>query len=132
MTYQIMYYGGLITFLVFLAVAVFLFFYLRIDKTFGNLTGITAKKNIKRIRESGKQEYVKDGNPSGEIRVKHGKTTTKLVMEPAKVAPPPASETTLLTNFAVEQETTLLVQPTTNTGFRTVINVLIANSQERI
>ncbi|MGN0431296.1 MAG: hypothetical protein ACI4EQ_02970 [Lachnospiraceae bacterium] len=133
MNYQIMYYGGLVTFLLFLIISVVLFFAFNIGKIIGILSGYSAKKNIKKIRENSKKEMDAVALPVQAIAVKHGKTTTKLISDPAihQITKAVGQETTLLMNLDEVQETTLLVNQTVR-EFRMVIDVLIANSKERI
>ena len=52
--YNIMFYGGLILALVFLAASVEIFFLMKIPKAFGIVTGKTARKEIEEIRSGGK------------------------------------------------------------------------------
>lgn len=133
MNYQIMYYGGLVTFLLFLVISVVLFFAFNIGKTIGSLSGYSAQKNIKKIRESGKKETVTTGALVQAVTVKHGKTTTKLISDSTMQQPvqEEGQETTLLMSVNDVQETTLLINQTVK-EFRMVIDVLVANSQERI
>ena len=51
--YNIMFYGGLILALVFLAASVAIFFLMKIPKAFGIVTGKTARKEIEEIRSGG-------------------------------------------------------------------------------
>ncbi len=133
MNYQLMYYGGLVAFLLFFVISVVLFFVFNIGKTIGSLSGYSAQKNIKKIREGSKKETVRTGALVQAVTVKHGKTTTKLTSDSTTQMPnqEEGQETTLLMNVNEVQETTLLINQTIN-GFRMVIDVLIANSQERI
>ena len=133
MNYQMIYYGGLVTFLLFLVISVVLFFVFNIGKTIGDLSGYTAQKNIKKIREGSKKETFRTGALIQTVTVKHGKTTTKLISDSTTQRPvqEEGQETTLLMNVNEVQETTLLINQTVH-GFRMVIDVLIANSQERI
>lgn len=118
MSYQIMFYGGLAAFLLFLVITVFLFFYLRIADVIGNLSGITAKRNIRKIRNEGqsgkgKSPAQKDEFQNfDEIKTKRGKTTSRLVTKQ-------------------DNNTTLLVQNKTG-GFQKTIDIVFVHSEERI
>ena len=121
MIYQLLFYVGLISFLLFLTITLFLFFYLRITETIGTLSGMTAKRNIKKIHDRGQM-----GHPAGkrleagihesggEIKAKRGRTTAKLIMESGEAGH--GQETTLLQEFF----------------FQKIIDIVIVHSQERI
>lgn len=136
MNYQILFYVGLICFLLFFVITLFLFFYFRIIETVGNLSGITAKRNMKKIREAGQEGKSAGGmqrgranETSGEIKVKRGKTTTKLILGQNETGR--AEDTTLLKENFPGQETTLLA-PGQILGFQKIIDIVIVHSQERI
>ncbi len=83
--YEICFYGGLTLAIVFFIVSVILFIVLKIPKVMGELTGKTAKKNIKEMKEGGltkdsisKKEQAKYYNQgSGKITVREGISTAK-------------------------------------------------------
>lgn len=52
-TYEICYYGGMIAAIVLLIVTIVLFFVLKIPRVIGELTGLTARKGVKTIKEKG-------------------------------------------------------------------------------
>lgn len=77
MLYEIMYYGGMIMALIMLIVSVLLFVKLNIIKIIGDITGITAKKTIKNMRENNE----KTGNKSymtSKINIERGTITEKI------------------------------------------------------
>ncbi len=136
MNYQILFYMGLICFLLFFIITLFLFFYFRIIETVGTLSGITAKRNMKKIRDAGQEgksageiQRGRTNETSGEIKVKRGKTTTKLILGQNETVR--AEETTLLKENFLSKETTLLA-PGQIHGFQKIIDIVIVHSQERI
>ena len=64
MIYNLMFYGGLVLFILFLIATVALFFYLKIPKALGVITGQTQKKAIEEIRAGGRASTSKRGKGS--------------------------------------------------------------------
>lgn len=128
MTYEVYRYiflGGLILACLFLALAVVLFFVLKIPRVIGDLTGATARKAIEDIRNQNEESGTKSYKPSAVNRergkitekmtrsgklVKHpsagigGHITAKISTQELDVEMLPADETTVLVN----EETTVL------------------------
>lgn len=81
--YEICFYGGLILAIIFFIVSVVLFIVLKIPKAIGDLTGRTAKKSIKEMKDGAstkesvaKKEQAKYYNQStGKIKVREGVST---------------------------------------------------------
>lgn len=78
MSYRIMFYGGLVSFLLLFLLALFLFFYLKIGKTIGNLSGLSARRNIRKSgdKHQTSRENMRNGGSresSGEIKAKREK-----------------------------------------------------------
>lgn len=133
---QVLFYVGLISFLLFLTITLFLFFYLRIIETIGTLSGMTAKRNIKKIhdmgqkdRQAGRRPEVRSYEASGEIKAKRGRTTAKLILESREAVQ--NQETTLLQEGFQGQDTTLLESGQIQ-SFQKIIDIVIVHSQERI
>lgn len=128
MTYEVYRYiflGGLILACLFLALAVALFFVLKIPRVIGDLTGATARKAIEDIRNQNEETGTKTYKPSA-VNRERGKITEKMTRSGKLVKHPtagmgghitakistqeldtemlPADETTVLTN----EETTVL------------------------
>lgn len=82
MANEIMYYGGMITAIVFGVLAVILFFALHIYSVIGDFTGITAKRRIRKLKDEGsgraKSKLSAIRNNTSNILVRHNKTTSKL------------------------------------------------------
>lgn len=133
MSYRIMFYGGLILFLLFFLLALFLFFYLKIGKAIGNLSGLSAKRNIRKNgdkNQTSKENLRNGGNRenSGEIKVKRGRTTTKLTHKDSGM--PVAEETTLLVNDL--PETVNIRSEQKNGSFLKTLDIVIVHSKEKI
>ncbi len=83
--YEICFYGGLVLAILLLIVSVVLFIVLKIPKVIGDLTGRSAKKSIKEMKEGAatkesvaKKEQAKYYNQSsGQIKVREGISTAK-------------------------------------------------------
>lgn len=83
--YEICFYGGLVLAILLLIVSVVLFIVLKIPKVIGDLTGRSAKKSIKEMKEgaatkesASKKEQAKYYNQSsGQIKVREGISTAK-------------------------------------------------------
>lgn len=77
MLYEIMYYGGMIIAIIMLIVSVLLFVKLNIIKIIGDITGITAKKTIKSMRENNEKTGTKSYMTS-KINIERGTITKKI------------------------------------------------------
>ena len=80
MTYEVfrfIYIGGLIAAVIMLFVAVFLFFYFKIPKVIGDLTGANARKAIENIRNQNENKRDKSQGLS-DINRDRGKITEKI------------------------------------------------------
>lgn len=80
MTYEVfrfIYIGGLIAAVIMLFVAVFLFFYFKIPKVIGDLTGANARKAIENIRNQNENKGDKSQGLS-DINRERGKLTEKI------------------------------------------------------
>ncbi len=76
-TYEWMYYGGIAGGITFFALSVIIFVKYQIHRVIGELSGRTAKKNIRKIEAEYKaKDYTK--KTTGEILVKKGETTDQL------------------------------------------------------
>lgn len=82
MTNEIMYYGGMITAILFGILSIVLFFVLHIYAVVGDLTGITAKRRIKKLKDDGngqaKGKLVAIRNNTSKVLVRRNRTTIKL------------------------------------------------------
>lgn len=76
-TYRYIYMGGLIMAIIMLLLALFLFFYFKIPKVIGDLTGATARKAIENIRNQNESSGDKTHGPS-DINKERGKLTDKI------------------------------------------------------
>lgn len=64
--YKACYYGGMVAAILLLVVTIILFFVLKIPKVFGELTGSSARKEVKSLKEKGVRK-----NPDGKNEPKH-------------------------------------------------------------
>lgn len=133
MSYRIMFYGGLVSFLLFFLLVLFLFFYLRIGKTIGNLSGLSARRNIRKSgdkHQTSRENVHNGGNreSNGEIKAKRGKTTAKLTHEDGGM--PLAEETTLLVKDLAEE---VSIRPDQKNGsFIKTLDVVSVHAKEKI
>lgn len=98
MTNEIMFYGGIAGAVLFGIGAVILFFVFRIYAVFGELTGIKAKRSIRKIQQEGyerksKRHTIREN--TDRIVSKRGKTTVKLQPK-AEVPKTDDNQTTVL------------------------------------
>lgn len=81
MANEILYYGGMIAAVIFGILAVLLFFILHIYFVIGDLTGITAKRRIRKLRNEGnidkKNKISSIRNNTSKILVRHNKAISK-------------------------------------------------------
>ncbi|MGN0342800.1 MAG: hypothetical protein ACI4DO_08400 [Roseburia sp.] len=111
MRYEILYYGGIIGAVITGVCSMVLFWIFKIYRILGNVTGLTAKRSIKKLKEQGlDEEHSKSSaihNNTSKMMVKHGKTTTKLRHTTGRLSDRKQSEeaTTLLSD---SNATTLL------------------------
>lgn len=155
--YKIMYYGGMGLAIVMFIASILLFIKLRIYKVVGDITGITAKKAIKEIRENNLKSGVKTYKTS-RINSERGKVTERIQslqqiavsendMDPKEITEeltseettllrnPGGQETTLLQNPEVEgysNETTVLSEQQVENYFNLEVDIMIVNTYESI
>lgn len=155
--YKIMYYGGMGLAIVMFIASILLFIKLRIYKVVGDITGITAKKAIKEIRENNLKSGVKTYKTS-RINSERGKVTERIQslqqiavsendMDPKEITEeltsekttllqnPGVQETTLLQNPEVEgysNETTVLSEQQVENYFNLEVDIMIVNTYESI
>lgn len=115
MTNEILYYGGIIITVAFGILSIVLFFKLHIYAVIGELTGVTAKKGIKRLKDEGNTGVKKKGfairNNTSKILVRRSRNSSKLnrsqkLEEETTVLRKEEGETTVLQQK--EEETTVL------------------------
>lgn len=125
MIYQMMFYGGIVASTLLLLLLVLLFWKSGIYQIVCNLSGITAKRTIHRIEQTGSADLPKEKKKS--VRVRSGETTQKL--SPAEKT---AEETTVLAvgeTTILESETTLLQG---ETAFVMMTDIMEIHSEEVI
>lgn len=117
---QMMFYGGIIGAVLFGIGAIILFFVFRIYAVIGELTGITAKRSIKKIQKEGyegKSKIRAIRENTDKIVPKRGRTTGRLqpkenIEDQTTLLEQEIEEQTTLLNQQVEDKTTVLDQTT--------------------
>lgn len=120
MTNEIMFYGGIAGAVLFGIGAVILFFVFRIYAVLGELTGITAKRSIRKIQKEGyegksKRHTIREN--TDRIVSKRGKTTVKLHPKSKNQKEENNHETddrTVVLNQMANEQTTVLNQDNNN------------------
>lgn len=124
---EIMFYGGVISAILFGIGAIILFFVLRIHAVIGELTGITAKRSIRRLQKEGYGEHSKNRSireNTDQIVARRGKTTGKL--KPGREK----DETTLLQQEKQIEQTTVLQK--SQFWFEVVEEVMVTHSDVEV
>lgn len=120
MANEIMFYGGMIGAVLFGIGAVILFFVFRIYAVIGELTGITAKRSIRKIQKEGyegKSKIRAIRENTDKIVTKRGRTTGKLQPKTKKqmaVDNQKVNDETIVLNQKVNDETIVLNQKSEN------------------
>lgn len=115
---EIMFYGGMIAAILFGVGAIILFFVFRIYAVIGELTGITAKRSIRKIQKEGyegksKMRAIREN--TDEIVTKRGRTTRRLQpKEQVALDNQNVKDETVVLNQNSEDETTVLHQNVNN------------------
>lgn len=122
-----MFYGGIVGAVLFGIGAVILFFVFRIYAVIGELTGVTAKRSIKKIQKEGyegKSKIRAIRENTDKIVPKRGRTTGRL--QPKENI----DEQTTLLEQGMEDQTTVLNQP--QIRFEMEEDVVVTHTEERI
>lgn len=158
MANEIMFYGGIAGAVLFGIGAIILFFVFRIHTVIGELTGITAKRSIRKIqkegyegqskiraiRENTDQIVAKRGRTTGRLQPKtnkqialekaniHDETVVlnQTLDEQTTVLNQGIDEQTTVLNQGIEEETTVLQQP--QIQFEVEEDVVVTHTEERI
>lgn len=125
---KIMFYGGMISAILFGIGAIILFLVLRIHAVIGELSGITAKRSIRRLQKEGYGEHSKKRSireNTDQIVARRGKTTGKL-----KTGRENDETTTLLYQKKQIEQTTVLQKP--QFLFEVVEEVMVTHSDVEV
>lgn len=117
-TYRYIFIGALIACCVFLAIAVILFFVMRIPKVISDLSGRTARKAIENIRLQNEQSGDKSYQSSA-VNLERGKLTDKISKSGRLI---PRSETPFGTGVITEKISTQELQPALETELLEMAN----------